>query len=81
MTTPHRRADRHEVVAAEDKNILADTYRDLNPAAIQRQIQALTEQLLVITTGKSGPGPKPPTQPRTRRASTDESTMQASRAS
>ena len=80
-TTPHRRADRHEVVATEDKNILADTYRDLNPAAIQRQIQALSEQLLVITTGKSGPGPKPPTQPRTRRASTDESTMQASRAS
>jgi len=81
VTTPHRRADRHEVVATEDKNILADTYRDLNPAAIQRQIQALSEQLLVITTGKSGPGPKPPTQPRTRRASTDESTMQASRAS
>ena len=80
-TTPHRRADRHEVVAVEDKNILADTYRDLNPAAIQRQIQALTEQLLAITTGKTGPRPKPPTQPRTRRASTDESTTPATRAS
>jgi len=80
-TTPHRRADRHEVVAVEDKNILADTYRDLNPAAIQRQIQALTEQLLAITTGKTGPRPKPPTQPRTKRASTDESTTPATRAS
>ena len=80
-TTPHRRADRHEIVAAEDKNILADTYRDLNPAAIQRQIQALTEQLLAITTGKTGPRPKPPTQPRPSRASTDESTTPAARAS
>ncbi len=80
-TTPHRRTDRHEIVAVEDKNILADTYRDLNPAAIQRQIQVLTEQLLAITTGKTGPRPKPPTQPRTKRASIDESTTPATRAS
>ncbi len=80
-TTPHRRADRHEIVAVEDKNILADTYCDLNPAAIQRQIQALTGRLLAITTGKTGARPKPPTQPRTKRASTDESTTPATRAS
>ena len=42
--------------------ILADTYRELNPAAIQREIQALTEQLLTITTSKKGPGHKPPTR-------------------
>ena len=80
-TTPHRRADRHEVVAAEDKNILADTYRDLNPAAIQRQIQSLTEQLLAITTSKTGPHRKPSTHARTKRASAHESTTPATRAS
>ncbi len=52
-TTPHRRAQRHEAVAAEDQAILADTYTDLNPAAIQRQIQALTAQLLTLTTSKA----------------------------
>jgi len=57
--------------------ILADTYADLNPAAIQRQIQALTAQLLTLTTSKSGAVAKPvPT-----RASTDESTKLATRAS
>jgi len=80
-TTPYRRADRHEVVAAEDKNILADIYRDLNPAAIQRQIQALTEQLLSITTSKAGPHRKPSTEARTKRASAHESTTPATRAS
>jgi len=62
-TTPYRRADRHEVVAAEDKNILADVYRDLSPAAIQRQIQALTEQLPAITTSKAGPTASPRPKP------------------
>lgn len=80
-TTPHRRADRHEVVAVEDKNILADTYRDLNPAATQRQIQALTEQLLAITTRKTGPHRKPSTTAHTKRASADDSTTPATRAS
>lgn len=76
-TTPHRRAKRHEAVAAEDQAILADTYTDLNPAAIQRQIQALTAQLLTLTTSKAAAVIKPtPT-----RASTDESTTTATRAS
>ena len=76
-TTPHRRAERHETVAAQDKAILADTYADLNPAAIQRQIQALTAQLLTLTTSKSAAVTKPiPT-----RASTDESTTTGTRAS
>lgn len=76
-TTPHRRAERHEAVADEDKTILADTYTDLNPAAIQRQIQALTGQLLILTTAKSGAVAKPVPQ----RASTSESTTPATRAS
>ncbi len=76
-TTPHRRAERHETVTAEDKAILADTYARINPAAIQRQIQALTTELLTITTSKAGPAKRcPPT-----RAIPDEATNQASRAS
>ena len=79
--TPHRRATAHDVVDEHDKAILADTYKDLNPAAIQRQIQALTGQLLTLTTGKRGSSRKPPTAPGATRASTDESTKVATRAS
>lgn len=76
-TTPHRRADRHPEVTAEDKAILADTYSGLNPAAIQRQIQALTTELLTLTTSKAGPAKKAaPT-----RAWANEATNQTSRAS
>ena len=52
-TTPHRRAERHTAVTDQDKAILADTYTELNPAAIQRQIQALTAELLTLTTSKA----------------------------
>ncbi len=38
-TTPHRRAERHETVAAEDKTIMNDVLDALNPAAIQSQIR------------------------------------------
>ena len=54
-TAPHRRAERHAAVSDEDKAILAATYTGLNPAAVQRQIQALTAELLTITTSKAGP--------------------------
>lgn len=75
-TTPHRRAERHDTVTVEDKTILTDTYTDLNPAAIQRQIQAITAQLLTLTTAKGGAVIKPvPT-----RASARESTTPATRA-
>jgi len=76
-TTPYRRAERHETVSDEDKAILADTYNRLNPAAIQRHIQALTAELLTITTSKAGPAKKAPAT----RASSDEATNQTSRAS
>jgi len=79
--TPHRRASDHDAVDQHDKTILADTYRDLNPAAIQREIQALTDQLLTVTTSKKGPSHKPPTTAPSTRASTDESTTPATRAS
>ena len=76
-TTPHRRAERHEAVCAQDKAILADTYTGINPAAVQRQIQALTTELLTITTSKAGPAKKAPVT----RASSNEATNQSSRAS
>ena len=80
-TTPHRRAETHSKVAAEDKAILADTHASINPAAIQRQIQALTTELLTITTSKAGPRTKAPVTTPATRASVDESTTQSSRAS
>ena len=76
-TPPHRRAQRHEEVSDGDKAMLADTYAGINPAAVQRQIQALTTELLTITTSKAGPRPK--AQPS--RASADEATNRATRAS
>ena len=76
-TTPHRRAERHAAVSDEDKAILAATYTGLNPAAVQRQIQALTAELLTITTSKAGPTKKAPAT----RAPSDEATNQTSRAS
>lgn len=80
-TTPHRRAERHDKVGAEDKAILADTYAGINPAAIQRQIQALTSELLTLTTSKAGPKSKALVGTAPTRASSDESTNRASRAS
>ena len=79
--TPHRRATDHDAVDQHDKTILADTYRELNPAAIQREIQALTGQLLAVTTSKKGASQQPPTTAPATRASTDESTTPATRAS
>ncbi len=76
-TTPHRRAERHDTVSMHDKTILTDTYTELNPAAIQRQIQALTAQLLTLTTSKSAAT----TKPALTRASGHESTKPITRAS
>ncbi len=47
-STPQRRAERHLTVSDHDKTIMADTLTGLNPAAIQRQIQALTAELLTL---------------------------------
>ena len=80
-TTPHRRAERHDSVPEQDKAILADTYTAINPAAVQRQIQALTSELLTLTTSKAAPKTKAPVTAPATRASSDESTNQTSRAS
>ncbi len=52
-TTPHRRSMTHTAVSDRDKAILTEAYAGLNPAAIGRQIQALTAELLTLTTSKA----------------------------
>jgi len=80
-TTPHRRAERHETVSAQDKAIMKDALAGLNPAATQRQIQALTAELLTLTTSKATATRRPAVQAPTKRASLRESTKPATRAS
>jgi hypothetical protein len=80
-TTPHRRAEAHDTLSVQNKAILADTYAGINPAAVQRQIQALTSELLTLTTSKAAPKTKAPVSAPATRASSDESTNQTSRAS
>src|SRR5450830_75481 len=79
-TTPHRRAERHKEVSTQDKTIMKDTLTGLNPAAIQRQIQALTAELLTLTTSKASATGKPKIVPPATRASAHESTKPATRA-
>jgi hypothetical protein len=80
-TTPYQRANHHDSIGTEDKAILADTYADLNPAAVQRQIQDLTDKLLTLTTSKAESPKKPTAKAQTTRASANESTTPATRAS
>jgi hypothetical protein len=75
--TPFQRVlDDSDTVRKSVKTQLAHQNKPLNPAAIQRQIQALTEQLLSLTTSKKSSKPKPP-----RRALSNDSTNQSTRAS
>jgi Integrase core domain len=53
--TPFHRAIDHPTVTVDRIAALARTHALINPAATQRQIQALTAQLLKITTSKPGP--------------------------
>lgn len=46
---------RHEVVTADDKNILAGTYRDLNRRPISGRFRALTESSLRSPPARPGP--------------------------
>jgi hypothetical protein len=66
-TTPHRRAERHKTVSTQDKTIIKDTFTGLNPAAIQRQIQAAVAELLTLTTSKAAARTKPALTPATGR--------------
>src|SRR5664280_3850193 len=80
-TTPQRRAEQHPAVTIEDKTIMTDTLAGLNPAAIQRAVQALTAELLRLTTGKARATVRPGLTATSSRASGPESTTPATRAS
>ncbi len=55
-TTPFHRVIDHPTMTVERIVVLTRTHSLINPAATQRQVQALIAQLLTITTGKAGPG-------------------------
>jgi hypothetical protein len=76
--TPFHRAIEHPGMAVERIVAMTRTYSLINPAATQRQIQALTAQLFTLTTSKSGPGAEPPI---TKRARLREATNAPTRAS
>jgi hypothetical protein len=59
-TTPFHRAIDHPTMTAERILALTRTYSLINPAATQRQIQALTAQLLTLTASKTEPGATAP---------------------
>jgi hypothetical protein len=75
--TPYQRvlADTGTVSKATKARLKGEN-RPLNPAAIQRQIQALSAELLTLTTAKQSPKTRPAI-----RAKSHDSTMKATRAS
>ena len=58
------------------KTKLTRENKPLNPAQIQRELQALTAELLTLTTSKGGPKPQPEV-----RAQSNDSSKKLSRAS
>jgi hypothetical protein len=77
-TTPFHRAIDHPATTVERIIALTRTYSLINPAATQRQVQALTDQLLTLTTSKAGPSAQ---APMTKRARLREATNPPKRAS
>ena len=77
-TTPFHRAIDHPTMTVERIVALTRTYSLINPAATQRQVQALTAQLLTMTTSKAGPTTKAQVN---KRARSHEATNPPSRAS
>ena len=76
--TPFHRATDNPTMAVERIVALTRTYSLINPAATQRQIQALTTQLFTMTTSKAGPTTKAQVP---KRARSHEATNPPSRAS
>jgi len=62
-TTPYARAVAHREVKPLPKRRLTAQHRSFNPAAVQRQIQALADELLTLATAKGQPAHKPPVTP------------------
>jgi hypothetical protein len=77
-STPFHRATDHPDIAVDRIVALKRTYSLINPAATQRQIQALTAQLFTQATSKTPAGTSAPI---TKRARSREATNRPSRAS
>ncbi len=73
-TTPYPRITAHPDVLALPKRRLATIHTSFNPAAVQRQIQALCDELLTLATAKGQPTPKPRVSTPTTRTFPDEAT-------
>ena len=52
--TPFHRVIGHPNTTVDDIAALGTAHGRINPAAVQRRIQALTNQLLTLTTSKAG---------------------------
>ena len=59
-TTPHQRAVAHKDVRKRPKITMNATFKRVKPAALSRQILALTGQLEVLAQAKKAPRTKPP---------------------
>lgn len=59
-TTPHQRAVAHKSVRGRPKITMNTTFKQLKPAALSRQILALTGELEALAQAKKAPRAKPP---------------------
>ena len=75
--TPQQRAQAHPNLPTTAKADLTRTYLDINPAALQRHIQALINELVTLTVTKAGPKRKAPPK----QASANDATNLLTRAS
>ena len=62
-TTPHARAIAHPEVKASHKRRLTRIHGSFNPAAVQRRIHALCDELLALSTVKNQPVARPRVRP------------------
>jgi len=79
--TPYARVSAHCEVEALPKRRLATEHSSFNPAAVQRQIQALCDELLTLATAKGQPSRKPQVTAPATRTFSDEATKQHFRTS
>lgn len=76
-TTPHARAGRDATVTRKAKRAMTVAHAAMNPAQIQREIQAITAELLTLTTAKAVAARKPPVPATTRPKAADTRSLRA----
>src|SRR6476659_7711305 len=72
--TPYARVMAHADVKTLPKRRLTKQHDSFNPAAVQRKIQALADELLTLATAKGQPNRKPPVSGTGSRTFSDEAT-------